>query len=212
MASSRRRIPGFTLVELLVVIAIIAVLAAILFPVLAQTRESARRTTCQSNLRQIGMASALYRDDYEHYVPVVLADVVWLEIRPGQQGLLDPYIRNEGIRQCPSRRHPDARYCLNGWFGTHFGKTETSPEGQPEAVVRRPATTLLAWEHQVPQVDCKDGQKGGNEVVPDAAGAFTHWDASHHDGFMSLWCDGHVKRMRFGQLRRSFFTIEEDPD
>ncbi len=47
---------GFTLIELLVVIAIIAILAAILFPVFARARENARKTSCQSNLRQLGHA------------------------------------------------------------------------------------------------------------------------------------------------------------
>ena len=46
---------GFTLIELLVVIAIIAILAAILFPVFARARENARKSTCQSNLKQLGM-------------------------------------------------------------------------------------------------------------------------------------------------------------
>src|SRR5688500_10202494 len=61
---------GFTVIELLVVIAIIAILAGILFPVFAQAREKARAATCASNLRQIGMAIAMYRTDWEHYVPI----------------------------------------------------------------------------------------------------------------------------------------------
>jgi prepilin-type N-terminal cleavage/methylation domain-containing protein len=55
---------GFTLIELLVVIAIIAILAAILFPVFAQARAKARTATTISNLRQIGLASMMYAQDY----------------------------------------------------------------------------------------------------------------------------------------------------
>jgi prepilin-type N-terminal cleavage/methylation domain-containing protein len=60
---------GFTLIELLVVIAIIAILAAFLFPVFAQAREAARKATCQSNLRQVGMAFGLYLSDNDGMYP-----------------------------------------------------------------------------------------------------------------------------------------------
>jgi len=63
--SAVHRKPGFTLIELLVVIAIIAILAAILFPVFARARESARKTSCLSNMKQIGLASLMYAQDYD---------------------------------------------------------------------------------------------------------------------------------------------------
>src|SRR5687767_2494370 len=70
---SSRNSFGFTLIELLVVIAIIALLAAILFPVFARARENARRSSCQSNLKQLGLAMAQYSGDYdERMVPIYL--------------------------------------------------------------------------------------------------------------------------------------------
>lgn len=67
--SVRPRRPGFTLIELLVVIAIIAILAAILFPVFAQARAKARQTMCISNLKQIGLATLQYAQDYDQTYP-----------------------------------------------------------------------------------------------------------------------------------------------
>src|SRR5438445_4350529 len=66
---TRPRFGAFTLIELLVVIAIIAILAAILFPVFAEARESARKASCLSNCRQIGLAIMQYVQDYDEYYP-----------------------------------------------------------------------------------------------------------------------------------------------
>jgi prepilin-type N-terminal cleavage/methylation domain-containing protein len=60
---------AFTLIELLVVIAIIAMLAAILFPVFGRARENARRSSCQSNLKQIGLGIMQYTQDYDERLP-----------------------------------------------------------------------------------------------------------------------------------------------
>lgn len=69
-AGSLRLPRAFTLIELLVVIAIITLLAAILFPVFARARENARRSSCQSNLKQIGIGIAQYTQDYDEKMPL----------------------------------------------------------------------------------------------------------------------------------------------
>ncbi len=72
MPSSAKHRSGFTLIELLVVIAIIAILAAILFPVFARARENARRASCMSNLKQIGLGMLQYTQDYDEKYPTAL--------------------------------------------------------------------------------------------------------------------------------------------
>lgn len=101
---------GFTLIELLVVIAIIGVIAAFLLPAFGRAREGARRVRCASNLRQIGMAIAMYLDDTGGRFPSLLntaGTVYWYQ-------LLKPYIDNNEVFRCPD-------YAGHGYGGTsHF--------------------------------------------------------------------------------------------
>lgn len=108
---------GFTLVELLVVIAIIAILAAILFPVFAQAKVTAKRTACSSNLRQIGIALQLYADDNADTLPQSSHTA---GASPGASWvyLLAPYVKNcDEIRICPADPYGQER--LKN-FGTSY--------------------------------------------------------------------------------------------
>ena len=87
---------GFTLIELLVVIAIIAILAAILFPVFQKVRENARRTSCASNEKQLGLAFVQYTQDTDEKYPLFASTTgdTWA------QGLY-PYVKATGVYKCP---------------------------------------------------------------------------------------------------------------
>jgi len=93
---------AFTLIELLVVIAIIAILAAILFPVLARTRESARKTTCASNLRQLGLAAHMYAQDNDEFLPCDYYPCNSSTTHMRLVNQLNPYMKNMQIMYCPS--------------------------------------------------------------------------------------------------------------
>lgn len=105
--TARTNRTGFTLIELLVVIAIIAILAAILFPVFAQARERARQISCVSNAHQLAMGTYMYAQDYsESLLPCTNYGVP----SPGSPEiwpvLVQPYVKNEGVFNCPSAVQP----------------------------------------------------------------------------------------------------------
>ncbi|RYG75551.1 DUF1559 domain-containing protein [bacterium] len=104
--SSNRTKSAFTLIELLVVIAIIAILAAILFPVFGRARENARRSSCQSNLKQIGLGIMQYTQDYDERLPNARTNNVLIGTlvdnnRPWHV-TIQPYIKSLQLFKCPS--------------------------------------------------------------------------------------------------------------
>ena len=163
-----RKRSGFPLIELLVVIAIIAILAAILFHVFAQARESARAIYCLSNMKQIGLAMTMYAQDYDERFPA--ERLVWDMpnctqcCQPngqiiGWRMVTLPYIKNYPIWQCPSNPNRDitteeadknlkVSYGDNGVINSFYGVDAATGinTGVPMAVLDHPSQYVMALE------------------------------------------------------------------
>lgn len=193
---------GFTLIELLVVIAIIAILAAILFPVFARARENARRSSCQSNLKQIALGVAQYSQDYDEKFPMYAAAHT---AERGWSILLDPYLKSSQILQCPSdaAAAPTATNA-DGWVDYAYN-IDLGYNGAPEgmslaALTQTTLTVMLVDESQSGAGDARHWSAGcvakDNTDTTCPAGLATFRGTKtdiHLDGQNYAFTDGHVK-------------------
>jgi len=188
---------GFTLIELLVVIAIIAILAAILFPVFARAREKARQASCASNLKQIIVADLMYAQDYDgmhtragydHDGDGVF-DHWWCHRTVGGvtvEGTIEPYMRNRQVFDCPSARHIQSGYCMNGLNWTF--EPPTSFCGALDAEIELPAETVA-------YLDSSNGACAMGGPCADPRLVIDLITTRHNGGANIAFADGHAKWM-----------------
>jgi prepilin-type processing-associated H-X9-DG protein len=212
----------------LVVIAIIAILAAILFPVFARARENARRTSCLSNMKQIGIAIMQYTQEYDEKYPLLQSRVGLYNFEWPKA--IDPYLKsgNEnytagsgGVFSCPSfptGMDNNLSYAAHSSIMADKSYGPANVDSATLAQISVPAQTILlaergrsmyswAWlqfdASRVPYQDGNDLQydrdEPRNDVYAWPNGAVMPRYRHLNTGNM-LFTDGHAKGMRRGLL------------
>lgn len=223
---------GFTLIELLVVIAVIGILAAILFPVFARVRENARRTSCASNQRQLGLGLLQYSQDYDSRYPQ--GSFVFFTIKGrGWAGQIFPYVKSPGVYACPNdvtgRVNFKVSYALNAYIGNrnaalvamadpvktvllnevNYGYafllnngTSDWPTEQLSVVSTGSATNGVVADNNTTTL--ATGQTA-NDTVPVPSIFLKTPVGRHLDGANYLFADGHVKWLLAGKVSSGYW-------
>jgi prepilin-type N-terminal cleavage/methylation domain-containing protein/prepilin-type processing-associated H-X9-DG protein len=225
---------AFTLIELLIVIAIIAILVSILFPVFSRVRENARRSSCQSNLKQIGLGIMQYTQDYDETLPMAERSdsTPW-------HNLVMPYIKSRQVFKCPSNSSsafvnatgstiPVSYLAVTGSSSSSY-MTGTPPTlgtgnvgGQPAmppfsattTSIRSPVPISLLV---VPAETLLVGEQPSDAATQDEpvfwASTSNRMTVQNHLGTSNwLFADGHVKAMKPTATAspKNMWTVEDD--
>ncbi len=211
LSSSRKS--AFTLIELLVVIAIIAILAAILFPVFARARENARRASCMSNLKQIGLGLLQYTQDYDEKMVLIRSNPAACSSPWGE--LIQPYMKSKQVFKCPSNtsgavvacsdpaNRVFADYQANGtWYGpraasTGFGYDRPLDMASvADGTIRSTSLAQIVEPSRAIAVAEYKGT-GNNPAITSVSSGTGNLDPTNHLTTSNyLFTDGHVKSMK----------------
>jgi prepilin-type N-terminal cleavage/methylation domain-containing protein/prepilin-type processing-associated H-X9-DG protein len=213
---------GFTLIELLVVIAIIAILAAILFPVFAQAREQARKTTCLNHAKQIGIGLAMYRQDWDGAGPfggwpvsatgAANVHAPTSKYNEDWQFTLQPYVKNGKMFRCPSDKVPFEKRPISYLYNNNL-----NADHKPvvEAAVENSSDVVCIFEGFGPSASSQMKTPPADMASVFPATAFreyTIWGSNgallasanvglprHQEGGNVIYFDTHAKYVRYGQ-------------
>ncbi len=209
MNSSFVRAPrtAFTLIELLTVIAIIAILASMLLPSLSRAREMARRTSCASNMRQLGLGVMQYTQDYDERLPIAAVGATgagqggWVYYSTFGSGTTDPvfdpskgaiytYVKSKQIFVCPDDSNGQSfgdSYAINGCAVT----SGPTPSGLVGSKIMAAFDDTTKWMLFSEEKFYKDTTDDGFQAY-----VTNPFSDRHTDGSVVTFMDGHTKWMR----------------
>jgi prepilin-type N-terminal cleavage/methylation domain-containing protein/prepilin-type processing-associated H-X9-DG protein len=213
---SSPKLKGFTLIELLVVIAIIAILASILFPVFGRARENARRSSCQSNLKQIGLGILQYVQDFDEKYPMRYYGGAAGQDANSWRRSIFPYVKSTQLFACPSNTNNGMEASDSTTPAlTAAGLPSTSPRFMPSYAINGTNNVggFSPSEYSSAQSQSSIVDSSGTILVTEykyAAYPYLNFDFSSsapfgdsyyvfpgHLGMVNfLFCDGHVKAMK----------------
>jgi prepilin-type N-terminal cleavage/methylation domain-containing protein len=216
---------GFTLIELLVVIAIIAILAAILFPVFAQAREAARKSSCLSNCKQIGMGFIQYASDYDGLMmdgnwqvgdnplpgvwPATTTKII--DEKNGWPAYVWPYVKNRMVFDCPTSMDKIMSQNINDIDGNYVWNEEGCDDAGDmldNLGLGKPADIILVMDGGDNAIQRKVTLE--NMIFEDLDGTKidTEQPHRHHKTAIAVFGDGHGKALKAGDLLKGWKKFE----